>query len=238
MAHYNKPPIQEALIDIKVIYEDFDITAADKLHEKFIEQLPTKNARNAVSLQITPDGSSVGDTGIDGYMFQSADGNKVLQIAKDGFTFSLVNNYDSWESFYEEANKYWEIFKQEMKPSTVVRVGVRYVNKLDLPLELDKLPEYISTKLELEPISQIPTEIFARFVLPFDSHTCIVTHATNPNLLTQTSRGYIIDIDVFEETAFEVSNDEHLSTLLEELRDIKNLVFENSITDKARELFE
>lgn len=237
MPHYKKPPIQEALIDIKVTYEEFDIAIADRLYESVQESLPTKTARNALSFKLGPEGSSVKSSEVDGYMLQSADGSRVLQVTKEGFTFSLVNNYESWESFYEEASGYWEAFKELMNPVTVTRIGLRYINKLELPVEFEKIPEYIKSQIELQSGAEQPTEIFTRIVVPMSGHTCIVTQATNQSLVDAANRGYIIDIDAFEESSFEASDTERVGTILGELREIKNTVFENSITDKTRELF-
>ena len=232
--HYNSPPIQEALIDIKVVYKEFELSIVEQYFEKIKDQLPNKVARNAVTFNISEQGGQ-SESLVDGYMFQSADGNKVLQITQEGFTFSLLNEYSTWELFHEESKKFWKSYLETLDVIRITRVGVRYVNKLTLPPEIEKLPEYVNVQF-IPALDVTPNEIFTRYVLPSGDNTCIVTQATSPNLVTDDGRGYIIDIDVFNNTAIEIEDVEKLDGELNALREIKNSVFENSITDKTRGL--
>lgn len=236
---YSKSPIQEALIDVKVSYgAEFNLNSVESLHDEFREDLPQKTARNSVVFSINPEeGSSVNNSEVDGFMFRAGDGSRVLQITKEGFTFSLINTYSGWEEFFGEAMRYWEIFLNKLAPISINRLGIRYVNKINIPKETDNLSDYFTTQASLGGITNKPTELFLRAVIPHDKNICIVTEATNQTLVVGDEQGFILDIDVFNEEPFNASEKQKLTEQLEELRAVKNDVFQKSLTSKTKDMF-
>jgi uncharacterized protein (TIGR04255 family) len=77
-----------------------------------------------------------------------------------------------------------------------------------------------------------------RLVLPYPDlvSTGIVTAAVEPPSAEPTSLTLLLDIDVFREGQFDPGGPE-LWEMLERLRNLKNTIFEGSLTRKAKELF-
>src|SRR5207253_4384748 len=86
-----------------------------------------------------------------GYTFTSSDGLQAFQSRLDGFTFSRLAPYNGWESFCSEARRLWNIYREVTQPQAVTRAAVRYINRLDLPLPIRDLKDYLRTVPEVSP---------------------------------------------------------------------------------------
>jgi uncharacterized protein (TIGR04255 family) len=99
-------------------------------------------------------GEAVGTTASQaqvGYDFPSGDGKQIFQARLDGFAFSRLAPYDCWESFRDEGRRLWEIYRTVAQPEVVTRIGVRYINRLDLPLQNLDFKHYLRTVPEVSP---------------------------------------------------------------------------------------
>ena len=124
-------------------------------------------------------------------------------------------------------------------PQRIVRVAVRYVNRIDIPLPLGDFNEYLRTVPEVSPdLPQGLAGYFMRLEIPMDDikSRCLVNEAiiepSVPNVVS-----VVLDIDVFRTEDLPTEEDE-IWSFIEDLRARKNSVFEACITDKARELFQ
>lgn len=238
--HYDNPPIQEALLDIQVQYSpEFNIDSLESVYDSIKETLPLKEPIGSYTVTLGPEGNS-STQGIDGYLFKAGEGDKVLQLTSRGFTYSKVNNYSTWEEFMAEAQTFWNAYIETIHPSMIKRIGVRYINKINIPSSESSSVD-LGTYFKLFPESiglNQPVESFVRYVYQEDSINCIVTHVMNPTLNTSTTKGAILDIDAFKETSIEVSSDfSNLTDLLNSLRSIKNKYFAAAITEETEALF-
>jgi hypothetical protein len=80
-----------------------------------------------------------------GYAFRSKDGQHVFSARLDGFDFSVGHPYGRWEEFRDEALRLWELFKKVSGVREIVRVAVRYINRIDIPTTHSvKLDHYLT----------------------------------------------------------------------------------------------
>ena len=123
-------------------------------------------------------------------------------------------------------------------PVQITRVALRYINRIEIPLPFRDFKDYILTTPEIAPgLPQGLARFFMQLAIPIAEipAVAIITETMEP--VTETKRlPFILDIDVFREAAFDVEGKEAWE-MLEKLHDIKNDVFFNSITPKAKELF-
>ena len=106
------------------------------------------------------------------------------------------------------------------------------------PLPLRDFKDYVLTTPEIAPgLSQGLSEFFMRLVLPWPTERCV-------SIVTQTMEPphgdrlpYIVDIDVFRESAAEPS-DVSIWEAFEEIRELKNRIFFESLTKRALDLFQ
>lgn len=238
--HYSRAPITEAIIDLRVtLPEQFTVEDLADIHFLIKDRFPTKEPIHTGSLTFQTGPSIKIDASREqhGFLFRSEDGLKIFQAKLSGFTFNRLAPYTTWEDFRSDARRLWEIYKSVCKPSSVVRVAVRFINRLDLPGPVVDFKHYLQTLPEIAPnLPQGLSGFFMQLQIPQEDLNSMLiineafTPSTSPEIVS-----VILDFDLFREQVWQ-SNDEGIWKFLEELRHRKNLVFEESITDKTREL--
>ncbi len=106
-------------------------------------------------------------SGFGGYKLSSADRRRILQITPGGFVFSQLAPYQNGDIFRQRFWPIWEQFRSETKPARVQRIGLRCVNRINIPLPMSDFDDYFQTFLRLGPkVPQGIADLFLRFVLP------------------------------------------------------------------------
>jgi len=242
--HLSNAPIIEAALAITVTLPGtFNPENLVSLQTRLGSRYPTKHVSMSWSGQIELRPGAAPETKSAaaplGYAFTSADGKQVVQARRDAFVFSRLRPYKDWEAFSREARELWGHYVALAKPEKVTRIGLRYINRLDLPLPLSDLKEYLLTGPEIAPgLPQGMAGFFFQVVLPMDKAEALatITETVLANEVTKASLPVVLDIDVFRNGAFPFAADK-LWPLLTPLHDAKNLLFFESLTDKAKELF-
>lgn len=244
--HYSRPPITEALIDLRVVLPEwFSVEDLLKIHERIYEQFPTYEPIFFDSLTVQA-GSSIAGIKVDsdrqhiGFRFKDRDGIKIFQATLHGFTFNRLHPYKSWEEFSKDARTTWEVYKDLCKPENVTRAAVRYINQINIAL---------STRLDLQDYLRIVPEIpedlpqkilstfFMQLQIPQEDLNCmLIINETIAPSVAPNATSIILDIDLFRQQVWQ-SDDQDIWDFLETLRYRKNDVFKASITKKTEELF-
>ncbi len=238
---YSKPPVVEALFDIKVELPKA-IMAADleALHSQIQDLYPTKKARRGLetSLQFKegePPSTESRDLGISGYLFWSKDEEQLVQFRLDGFSFNRLKPYKKWQERLPEAQRLWNIYATALKPILATRVALRYINQFNFTE--GRADQYLNflPPIETDKMGSL-SQFFSRTVinLPESDATAILTQGSDPSL--QTPSSLLLDIDVFSNVQLKPDSGQ-LWDLLLSLRNQANGIFEESVTAKAKELF-
>ncbi len=237
--HYSRAPITEALIDIRV-NTGGKATLDDlaKVHASIDAEYPTRRNQVVVEGQMTAGAqvtAAARQTHI-GYTCLNSDERQIVQVRLDGFTFSRLAPYDRWETFREEARRLWDIYRTAVKLTGIIRLAVRYINRLDLPAPTE-LGDYLRTYPEIAPdLPQLLGGYFMQVNLPLPDlpGTLLITQAISPPPAPELS-SVILDIDIFRDTGLPQNEDE-VWAFFELLRQRKNQVFHACITDRTKEL--
>jgi len=241
--HYPNAPITEAVLDLRVPPTG-GMAVNDLLEMRAGEEAayPTAQPLMAIMGQFVvgpvPSTSTVQQQ--TGVVFRRHDGRYIYQARLDGFTISQLPPYSEWKDFRTEASRYWARYQEIAKPTGVSRAGLRYVNRIDIPTEIERIEidEYLLTAPKIAgELPQMMQQFFMQVALPFPGTEC---RATITETIIPPSRpgvaSVVLDIDTFREYSTPAAHDQAWKCL-EELHDLKNRVFEACITDKARELF-
>ena len=239
--HYDKAPIKEAIIDIQIEnppsltladFENVDISPPHGYAERrrvMMGQLRGQLEEGVLTATAKQDQM--------GYAFVGGEGKHVVQFRMNGFTFSRLAPYQSWEQLRNEARTLWNSYRQIVGALPVVRVGLRYVNQLDLPMPMRDLRDFIRLYPEISSdLAQQLAGFFLQVQIPQEDlgTTAILNEAmvppSGPNVAS-----VVLDIDVFRHGRKLESDDDVWSTM-EVLRLRKNLIFEGCITNNTREL--
>jgi uncharacterized protein (TIGR04255 family) len=237
---YRNPPITEAVIDIQVTPSD-NLTVLEQVHMGEEAHYPVVEKLSAHTGEVVFGPEQAAATASSqplGYLYRDADRIQVVQARKNGYTFSRLAPYPHWGFFSMEARRLWDKYRTAMYPTTITRVAVRYINRIDIPLPVKSFGDYLRTVPQLSPdLSEGLSGYFMQLVIPLTDIKCsgiinqTIIEPAKPDVVS-----VVLDIDIFR--TIDLPDDEdQLWALLEELRYAKNKVFEACITDEARRLF-
>ena len=235
----SKAPIVEGLIDIRVERSAAaTITAIKTACDDLAAEFPSRHETHKFVAQIhfspdATDGSlTTGDTP-DGITLRSDDEKWVVQFRLDGFTISRLQPYTTWDEFKSKATSLWGKYSEAVKPTKVVRVASRYINRVPLPVGESFEKTFLTNFVIGSTLPQAVAGYLLRVVIPFEEENAIaiVTQSLDGN-----STDCILDIDTFSEQPAVFAENE-MWDKLDVLRDVKNRLFFGSFTEAALERF-
>lgn len=246
---YRKAPIVEAVIEMLVTLPP-GLTLDDlaRVHAEEASNYPRTERRMALQTELRADADTLAVTQQAtqqqiGHVYTSNDGQRIFHSRFDGFMYSQLAPYDRWDKFVSEALRLWGRYAETTKPVTVNRLGVRYVNRLDIPSQNFDINDYLRTRPEVSPdLPQDLTGYFFQVQLPLPSFGAAVsiTSTVAPSA-TPGHAALILDLDCSQVMALRSEDpgfDEALVSRLETLRSAKNMVFEACITQTTREMID
>ncbi len=245
--HLPRAPIVEAVIDIRgraeASWEESAIQAHLKVQLPGYPQLDSQRAFRQefrVGPSQEPD-QAFHDLGWKGLRLQSVDKLHIAQFNRDGFVFSRLHPYESWEQLIGEGMRLWQIHKEVARPSEVQRLGLRFINRILLP------PNYVDFEDYLKAPPKPPDGLDLPFHGFFHNETLsvpgypyainIIRTIQQPQPPDHDRFGIIVDNDVFTLQSFELQQ-EILEHRLAEMRWLKNKAFFGIISDKALATFQ
>jgi len=244
MPHYDRAPIAEAIIDLRVEWpsnspEDALDSLADRVKSRFPKNEPINSIMMGFAVpQDQKDVSFSHTTTLVGRRLDSSDGKRVLQVQRAGFTYSHLPQYSDWEHFSAEAQELWRAFVEAAKIEVVTRAAVRVVNKIALPGTPQDLQKY--THLVPQVPAGLPALDGPYFVQmqgngKIDGSQVIINsgRVQTPGIGLE----FLLDFDLFVEQRFDARSTE-IWSLLKRLSDEKNSLFEACITDDFRKLIQ
>lgn len=238
-------PITEAILDIKAKLPDgVGLNIFDEFQENIKDRFKDRKTKHSFQAQLrfspgkdelTP---IIPKSKTEGYIFHSKNENKIVQARLDGFTFNKLRPYEDWNKFHSEARELWELYDKIIKPISVDRIALRYINRIEIPLPFDDFSEYILTNPQIAPgLHQSLSHFLMRIEIPNNAIGAIAIITQTIQKPTESQKlPLIFDIDVIKTDSYtekrsDMWNDFNL------LRRFKNEIFFNSITEKTKELF-
>lgn len=237
-------PIVEAILDIQVdLPEGVTLEQVDSFHQHVKERFPERETRTKGEflIKMSQQGPSVEGSAANliGYLYRSTSDMKIVQARLDGFSFNKLKPYENGEAFLSESRELWEIYRKTVQPLRIKRIALRYINRVELPLPFKDFKDYILTVPEIAPnLPQGLAHFLMRLVIPNPeiSATAVINEVMEDPTDMQ-RLPLIFDIDVFKITTY-AGNTTTIWEDFERLRIFKNEIFFNSMTEKAKELFQ
>lgn len=177
-----------------------------------------------------------GNTEVLSYTYESEDKKFQFHIETNQITFVRNGDYESFEVFRDSC---FDILKNVTLFDEVgmKRVSLRYVNSIKLPKDIQNIQDYINQTIASNEnaILNYPILNFSfRFSMGIENNLfSIINHSFERT--SNEDNTYILDIDVINIEDFSFSIDLVNEKLLR-LREIKNKLFFNTITNKTIEL--
>ncbi len=244
--HLNNAPISEAIIDFRVkLPSEFKVEAFLDLKKTIGDRFPKSEERKLFSNQFEvkegePQPPSSRYHGVQGYFFRPEANNKVAQFRLDGFTFSLLKPYTTWEEMFREAKELWEKYRDIAQPEAATRLAVRYINHINIPLPVGDLSVYFKAPPNIPDNIRGEIRGFLSKLVVYDQEMDIATNivqALEKSLKPDKHITVVLDIDSYKTGDFKLDNGE-MWDIFANLHNIKNQIFFNSITEETARLFE
>jgi uncharacterized protein (TIGR04255 family) len=247
-ASYSKAPITEAVIDFlmasMVPQSDQDRIVArlrnDYPHVSDLQEM-------AVDLDVTG-GSLRIDQKLRGHKLMSDDRLDTATVQPNRLTISRLAPYTGWEALEARARADWNTWRRFAGHKNILRIGVRFINRIDIPAKTTKSLLSTAASADLSRYVRLLAQDPVNAGTPIDSyliqiirpskldnwkHSITSTLVTPPALVNYIS--ILLDIDVFRQNDIPHHPDRLFETL-NEARLIKNDIFERCITDDTRTL--
>lgn len=246
MPNYKNPPIREAIIEIKFeSNQDFLISTIPQLVKEYEESKGLEISGDCRRFNYTSQSNkTTTETKLTGYML--TDKKKFnLRIELDSLAYMFLGKYDGWKNFYGQFSSYWDDLTKALSPQLrkdmiIKRIGVRFINQIELPIDkFQQSAKYIQTNFLFDieqhnsPKERVE-EMLKRKVVVFDKYQGIILETMQYNQNKQIE--YLLDIDVAKK--FDTNHQPSLDIcqILEKLRSLKNQIFESHITKETRQL--
>ena len=234
------PPLREALIDIQLA-EVLPLQSLESLEKLGLSGLVRKQqiSFGKFEVKIGPPPHQAVNQSVEnlGWRYESTDGSKVVQIRRNGITYSIVRDYRDWPEILGTTRLVWQQYLNTAgRAITVARVAVRYINVLEFPPVVE-LNDYLTSAPQIPAgLPQTLDNFFQRVVVPFQGNTrAIITQALEAT--SQPGTRVILDIDVFTEQLAVQGDSPDLWSLIDGFRTIKNAIFFSSVTESALERY-
>lgn len=239
VTHLSKAPIQEAIFDFRVkLPSDFNLDIFSNLNQDTSINYPLVESRNifigGFGLVEGKPIIQMPQNRTDRYVYKTKDEKNVAQFGENGFTFSRLNPYTEWEVVKNEAKRLWGIYCSISKPETITRIALRYINRLDLTLPLQPEDYFTQPPSVPETITNDILSYTLRFVIRREELMANIIQTTI-GLPEKTKIGIIFDIDTYYMDDNGINKDIWIT--FERLKEFKNLIFFDSITEKTKEMY-
>jgi uncharacterized protein (TIGR04255 family) len=238
---YESPPIVEALCEIYFTGSRWDSTIPGLFYEQARRNYPQKSqiALVGVEMQVGPGQAETRPLSFEPRMrFARDDNSRLLQLARDLLILNQLAPYPGYEGWREELHRNLEVYRELAAPGGIDRLGVRYINRVNVPGLGLRMEDYFRVYPEIPPELSGAHGPFILQVLMIPvcpGHQLTLTLGTSPPH-PQGVLSFVLDLydvvllggrDAFKEVRH----------LLDESH--ANIVhtFENTITDTSRKLF-
>jgi uncharacterized protein (TIGR04255 family) len=239
--HLPNAPIVEAIVDFRVLpREQVTSDTFSDLRSSIGEEYSRNTAMQAIGARFgIENGHFVNAVDMPttvGWRYQS--GTEIAQFRLNGFTFSKIAPYTTWEEVFGEATRLWDIYVSVCEPRQVSRIAVRYINqmRLDAPVNLR---DYLEAPPILpEPIPPHIREFLSRIQVEDQRRgaSAVIVQALEPQMDSSVI-SVLLDIDAFREVSI-APKDASMRPMFQQLRELKNEIFFASITEKTVEMYE
>ncbi|MCC7439852.1 MAG: TIGR04255 family protein [Armatimonadetes bacterium] len=238
---YEKSPIVEAVCEFRFDPAiEWDLTIPGLVYEHLRDQFPTKRSRDGVPVEF---GEVFAEEVLKELykqarimQFVSNDEHSLVQLGHHFLSVNQLRPYQSWEQFRSLIEVGLNAYQEVANPEKFVRIGLRYINRIDIPGKNVRTNEYLNAyPVVPEPSGKKSQSWLQRTELPYnDENAVFILHVGTINHPDHDGDSFMIDLDFATQhspppinKAFDWLNRAH-----NHLEDM----FEAAITDKTREL--
>ena len=152
---YPNAPITEAILDIRVTPRAATPNLLDQLAEfikshraEYPEVIEQVVGTTSVTMERDLPPRALAEAVKNGFVAFSPSRTRAVQARLDGFSASKLAPYTDWHDLHTGAQPLGEISKGDGSV-LITRLALRYINRIDIPLPISDLKEYMRTTPEI-----------------------------------------------------------------------------------------
>ncbi len=243
---YAKPPLVEAVCEFRLSDDTkWDLTVAGLLYEKLRNSFPNKEQRLFQQLEVvqSPEEFQQKQKTEERALFFNEDRSAFVQVGARMLAINCLRPYPEWPGFRGYINQGLTALKEIVEVKGVKRLGLRYINRIEIPNDVDSGTVKLETYFDCRPFlgSRLPQELagfLLGVLLPFEAgrDNCKIVLsgavAEKPN-----HQAFSLDIDYSTIAPLAVPPDK-IGEWIEIAHRNLEIAFEGCINDSLRILFE
>jgi uncharacterized protein (TIGR04255 family) len=242
------PPVKEALLEIRFNpNKNVTINKLEEFADSLSDEYTTKESveNQNFAFMFSKGKGPKHDFNIEpsGFKLTNLQNNRVVIAAIDKFIVSFLAPYTPWPDLKDTAESLYKKYLEFVPQTEIIRLGVRYINNIKLPLTKDfNFQQYINTFQPLPKHEALPDSL-SKFesivVMPHDDIGC--TSTTRQAILDAegVDEGgsaylpFVLDIDVYQNKVIDPVQTKEVWESFEKMRTKKNAIFFGTLTDTA-----
>lgn len=142
---YANPPIIEAVCEFRVTQDtSWDMTVPGLLYEKLRDEFPRREDRLVQEWDMASRSARRRRPVLRSQriLFLTEERNMFVQLGPRLLAVHVLEPYPTWSAFQSKIVKAWESLTHIVEIKGLERIGLRYVNKIELPRFEDNLEDY------------------------------------------------------------------------------------------------
>jgi uncharacterized protein (TIGR04255 family) len=246
---YVAPPIDEALCEVRfapsrdwtalIPLRVFDLLKGTYPQEPQLHHLMEAAFRSTPE-QLGTTEQAVTVKGSPRMQFRSQDGHRLVTVGENLLAIHDLRPYSGWENFKPRILQAIEAYQSVAAPLGVVRIGVRYINRLTVPETTPELSYYFTSPPALPEagLELALGQVFSRIVGAYKDERSQLVYTFASVDPVDGHPTFLIDLDASRAwTDEDPLSAKDAADHVEELRSLERNAFEALITDNARALF-
>lgn len=240
---YPRPPILECVLELRF---------ADSAGPKFVDRISRRIGSNyettkieqLVNVQVEIIDGGVSTNSSDPKpltRMTTNDEADICSVDADKIFWARLAPYEGWEPFEARFERDISDAARDLGGRRVKRIGLRYQNRIDVPVEGDERlchhENYLTARLSLPALLE-PTNGFEWMIAKVFPDLGLSANIRSGSIepVIPGMGAFLLDIDVAMEVD-QLFSKLDLRAHLRKMRELKNEIFESSISDLARETF-
>lgn len=186
----------------------------------------------------------IGPESVEAFRLCSADGKQLIQLLGDVMHFNRLARYTSLDDYKADIAVAWNTYRKLFQPVVVKKLSVRYINRIELPFETPsdrtiELGDYFTTSpANLPGNGLLITGLFQSFSLLCPVSKAVAKATISTEKTTDRGGSLLLDIEASLNVSSPPSDFTEFEKILETLRDLKNTIFQSTLTDKCRSQYQ
>jgi len=138
LRRYLNPPVVEALCETFFSGSVWDATVPGIFYDRIRGQFPIKSELKQMDVQIQIDTGEAATRMVSAEpraRFASQDGSKLVQVGRDLVVVNHLRPYPQFDAWRPLVISMVKLYGELTKPSAIDKIGVRYINRIEVPEE-------------------------------------------------------------------------------------------------------